>query len=229
MSARTPSRERFPAQVPRPSKRAAGRTDAALTPLNVRAAGVPLDAGTREHVRRRMARQIGKYAPRVERSTVRFEDVNGPRGGQDQLCSIKVVLSALPSVVVQERGSTAREAFDRAAAVAERSVRRAMGRAEMTAKRGRRARGTEESATTAAPDRKAGSASTAARNRKQNIEGMTSALEDSTGTPSRKSTRKSANRSKRDSNLKRRQTRKVTSSKERARRNLATTRRGGTD
>jgi hypothetical protein len=68
--------------------------------------------------------------------------------------------------------------------------------------------------------RKAGGGSTARRNTKQNLAGLTSALEDSAqDRPSRKSTRRSANRAKRDSNLNRRQTRKVSAPKQRARRN----------
>ncbi|CAN5724282.1 hypothetical protein BH11MYX4_BH11MYX4_65690 [soil metagenome] len=71
-----------------------------------------------------------------------------------------------------------------------------------------------------ATDRKAGGTSTAARNRSKRAGHKAgAALEDSAkARPSRKSTRKSANRSKRDSNLARRATRKTTSPKARARR-----------
>lgn len=75
-----------------------------------------------------------------------------------------------------------------------------------------------------ATDRKAGKGgSTADRNRSKKAAGKAgAALEGSaTGRPSRKSTRKSANRSKRDSNLARRATRKTTSPKARARRSIA--------
>lgn len=57
-----------------------------------------------------------------------------------------------------------------------------------------------------ATDRRAGGVSTAARNTKQNVAGLTNALEDSTRErPSRVSTRRSTNRVKRDANLKLRQ------------------------
>jgi hypothetical protein len=68
-----------------------------------------------------------------------------------------------------------------------------------------------------ATDRKAGAGSSAARNLKKN--GSTKAavaLEDSREQPSRKSTRRSANRSKPSSNLTRRQKRRVRSPKARA-------------
>jgi hypothetical protein len=71
-----------------------------------------------------------------------------------------------------------------------------------------------------ATDRKAGSSSTAERNRSKRAAGKAGArLEDSaSGRPSRKSTRKSANRTKRTTNLQRRQTRRVASPKARAKR-----------
>ena len=70
---------------------------------------------------------------------------------------------------------------------------------------------------TSATDRKAGAGSSAARNRK--TAGTTKAafeLEDSKGQPSRKSTRGAANRIKQNSNLTRRQKRRVASPKARA-------------
>ena len=74
---------------------------------------------------------------------------------------------------------------------------------------------------TAAPgvsetDRKAGGGSSAARNTKLRLARMGYTLEDSAGKPSRKSTRKSANRAKSGSKLARRQKRKIRSPKARA-------------
>ena len=86
-------REPLPAQVPRPVKRTAGRTAARLTPANIRVDGVRLDEQDRAYIRRRLGEKLGKYASSIERVTVRVRDVNGPRGGIDLLCRIKVVLS----------------------------------------------------------------------------------------------------------------------------------------
>jgi hypothetical protein len=240
--------------IPRPQKRTAGRTRASETPVAIRAIGARLDDDTREHVRRRLGRALGKHALHVERVTVRVRDVNGPRGGVDQLCSVKVVLSGRPSVVAEERGRTPRLAFDRAAAVAERAVRRSLERAGLRAPRGKQAKGgagrSEAGAAparaasqgpedgsligrrvgrseerlrrvaarpekerrdawvdtaqpgTSASDRKVGAGSTARRNTKLDRSGMTSMLEDSAqDRPSRKSTRRSTGRARRDTGL----------------------------
>ena len=72
--------------------------------------------------------KLGKFASSIERVSVRIEDVNGPRGGVDQACRIKVVLSGLPSVIFESRDASLRNAVDAALAGAERTVRRALQR-----------------------------------------------------------------------------------------------------
>ena len=86
-------REPLADQVPRPVKRTAGRAPAPLTPANIRVDGVRLNVEDRAYIRRRLGEKLGKYSSSIERVTVRVRDVNGPRGGIDLLCRIKVVLS----------------------------------------------------------------------------------------------------------------------------------------
>lgn len=114
------------ARLPRAAKRALGRADAALTPANIRAMGVDLGEDEREYIRRKLGRRLGKYATSIERITVRLSDVNGPRGGIDMACRIKVVISGLPSVVFDAQGASAISAFDGALAGTARAVRRAL-------------------------------------------------------------------------------------------------------
>ncbi len=121
-------REPMAAQLPRATKRTAGRTEAPMVPVAIRAIGVDVDDDTREYVRRKLGRKLGKFATRIERVSVRLRDVNGPRGGVDHQCQVKVVLSKLPSVVVEEQRETVRAAIDAALSGATRSVSRAIGR-----------------------------------------------------------------------------------------------------
>ena len=240
--------EKFPASRPRSRKRSAGRTDADGTPLAIRAKGMTVSNETDRHVRKRISSALDRYADRIERLTVRFEDVNGPRGGVDIVCRAKVVLSNLPSVIVEERGATDREAFARVASSLVRAVRKTLDRdpkarksTRKTALRGARLphgegpdsgsvigrrvgrsevnleaaldrpekRRRDQPVDTAAPgtsasDRKAGYGSTARRNTKGQSSSATATLEDSSNDrPTRKSTRKSANRAKSGTNLER--------------------------
>jgi ribosome-associated translation inhibitor RaiA len=72
--------------------------------------------------------RFGKFASSIERITVRLSDVNGPKRGRDQICQIKVVLSGLPSIVVEERDSALQRAIDRAMQSASLAVRRSVQR-----------------------------------------------------------------------------------------------------
>ena len=83
----------------------------------------------------------GKFAPSVERVSVRIDDVNGPRGGVDKRCRIQIVLSGLPSVLVEERSNFLQGAMDAALARAERGVRKALQRRRMKPRRTREQRG----------------------------------------------------------------------------------------
>ena len=115
-------------RIPRPVKRAAGRTTASLTPANIRVDGLGLDDDDRAYIRRRLGEKLGKYAASIERVTVRLRDVNGPRGGVDVRCRIKVTLSGYPSVVAEHHATTLRPALTRALAGAERAVGSALKR-----------------------------------------------------------------------------------------------------
>ena len=121
----------LPESVPRPVKRNAGRTAAPSTPANIRVDGVSLDDEHRAYIRRRLGEKLGKYASSIERVTVRVRDVNGPRGGVDLLCRIKVVLSGLPSVVVEHQAALVQPALTHALAAVERAVRRTLQRRRM--------------------------------------------------------------------------------------------------
>jgi ribosome-associated translation inhibitor RaiA len=126
---RAAKRAPFAKKVPRSRKVLAGRAPAAGTPLAVRTAGVDASKDFKQRVREKMGLRLGKFARHIERVTVRFEDVNGPRGGVDSLCRVKVVMSGVPSVVVEETAADPMRAFDRASQRAERAVRSGLERA----------------------------------------------------------------------------------------------------
>lgn len=277
MAHRRGNRAPFGRSTARAAKKAAGSTAATETPLSIRTSGLDVGDEMRDRTRSKMGAKLGKFAERIERLTVRFEDINGPRGGVDTVCRVKVVLSGLDAVVFETRADDAPSAMQKAAAGIERAVRRTLGRAgggtrasttrrkaiepqsrttAATASRrggpkpaagsliGRRVGRNQDNVDAAlerpekerrdqpvdtaqpgvsATDRRAGGGSTARRNSKGNDAGFTSTLEDSVqDRPSRKSTRKSANRGMQDSNLRLRETRRVTSPAARAARSAAT-------
>src|SRR5688572_13285109 len=118
-------------RVPRALKRAGDRTRSQGIPANIRVDGLSLDESDREYIRRRLGEKLGRHARSVERVSVRLRDINGPRGGVDVRCRIKVVVSGLPSVVVEQQAATFRPALTGALAGAERAVRRTLQRRRM--------------------------------------------------------------------------------------------------
>jgi len=212
---RSTKRSPFVRTVARTERREAGRTGASKTPLSLRASRVSVDPDFVERVERRLGLRLGKFAVHIERLTVRFEDVNGPRGGRDVACRIKVVISGLPSVVVTELARNAPEAFNRADGRVERAVRKALGRARdrgaLSAARPRRV-----STAGARSTRTSGAApSKAPRNFTRRPRKATAALEETAprSRPSRKSTRGSSNRAKHGNKLARREQRRLASPK----------------
>lgn len=106
--------------------RISGDTGPSGIPLEIRSGGIDIEPALRGWIYERIDRQLGKFAPQIERVDVRFGDENGPRGGEDKCCLVHVILSKLPPVIVEVRGGTEREAFDLAAGKAERATRRNM-------------------------------------------------------------------------------------------------------
>ena len=107
------------------------------TPISIRAS-IPLAPGFEERIRTQLANRVGHEAQSIERATVRFEDANGPKGGVDTVCRIKLVVTDRPTVLVEKRDTSAGRAFAHAA----RAVGVAMARSEdkHSLRNGRRAR-----------------------------------------------------------------------------------------
>lgn len=124
-------REPLAAEVSKASKPTLGRTVAPLVPAHIRAFGVEVDDDTRHYIRRKLGMKLGKFAMAIERVSVRLRDVNGPRGGVDRQCQVKVVVSGLPSVVVEAQDAVLEAAIDEAIAAAARGVRRSLQRRRM--------------------------------------------------------------------------------------------------
>jgi len=99
--------------------------------------GVALDDDDHALIRRKLGMKLGKFATSIERVSIRVTDTNGPRGGVDQVCNVKVVLSGLPSVVVERRHAAVHAAIDVALRATEQAVRRSVRRRRMKPLRGR--------------------------------------------------------------------------------------------
>jgi ribosome-associated translation inhibitor RaiA len=117
-----------PARAPAAARVGGRRTLPAKVPIYIYAGRTRVDAEEKDYLRDKLARRLGKFATAVHRVSVRLEDVNGPRGGVDQRCRIKVTLRGRPTAIVEAHQPSLRAAMDRAVAMAETAVRRAVPR-----------------------------------------------------------------------------------------------------
>ena len=112
-------------------KQKSGRAGARVVPAHIRVFGIRLSEEKRMRIRQELGKKLGKFACAIQRVSVRVKDVNGPRGGIDQLCRIKVVLSNLPSLVFEKQDASLDAAIEGALDGAERAVRRTLQRRRM--------------------------------------------------------------------------------------------------
>jgi len=232
------ARARFPKGSSKAGKASTGRTTLQNTPVTIRSKEKLGDVFER-NVRTQLASRVGHAAGVIGRITVRFDDVNGPKGGIDWVCRIKGTMPGQPSIVVEKQAASPAVAFGRAVSAFGTAVDRTRGKRGLTTGRkvrttaaprsrpaaraarargeliGRRVgRGPEALARalarpekknraayvdTAKPgvsasDRRAGGNATARRNTLARTTRATATLEDSRTRPSRKTTRRSANR-----------------------------------
>lgn len=71
----------------------------------------PLGAGFQALIASRITSLLRGIDSRMERVAVRFEDLNGPKGGDDTACRIQVALSGQPPLVVEARAEGEAHAF----------------------------------------------------------------------------------------------------------------------
>jgi ribosomal subunit interface protein len=76
----------------------------------------------RQYVDRRLGLALDRFDHRIERVQVRLEDVNGPRGGVDKHCRIRVVGRPSWRIQAEGTGTSFYDAIDAATARARRSI-----------------------------------------------------------------------------------------------------------
>ena len=96
--------------------------------IDIQALGFDLTPALRAHTERRIHFALGWATTQVSRLCVRLSDLNGPRGGEDKRCQMRISLAEAPEVVIEDTQADLYEAIDRAAERAGRTVGRRLER-----------------------------------------------------------------------------------------------------
>ena len=92
--------------------------------IDTRAIGFPLTDAILRHVEARVDAALGPFSRWVLKVTVRLEDVNANRGGDDKRCSMVVALRRHGVEIAEATNADLYTAVDEAASRIRRSVRR---------------------------------------------------------------------------------------------------------
>jgi hypothetical protein len=194
-------------------KRARGRTLIADTPI-VTHTRIGLSEVTRTSIEERLRRALAPFGTRISRAAIRLEDLNGPRGGVDLCCSVEVLFDGGNRVRIVQRAAEVLEAVRRIIPRVARSVRQYVGRTGHRTPRPTQRPPEQTEASSGTPPARTNPRSQ--HDGRQNDTGMSYALEDSRGKPSRKSTRASSNHIKAATQLTQRTRRKLQAPQTRA-------------
>lgn len=105
--------------------------------LDIHGTNVKPSPALQEHVERRLGFALDRLAHRVRRAEVRVTDVNGPSGGPDKQCHVRVQLEPRGQVLVAERHADLYHAVDRVAKRLKRVVAQEVSRRRTVRRRAR--------------------------------------------------------------------------------------------
>lgn len=94
----------------------------------IQARGFDLSAGLREHVDRRLRFALDWAYYHVSRISVILSDINGPRGGEDKCCRIRLAAPGAVDVVIEDIQADLYVAIDRAIDRSGRTLARRVAR-----------------------------------------------------------------------------------------------------
>jgi hypothetical protein len=97
--------------------------------INLRSLGIPLSDDLEALVERRVRYGLTRFAESVHEVHVTLDDLNGPRGGLDKVCRMRVRTGRRRLCIVEQRASSIEAAVSSAAARAARAVARELAHA----------------------------------------------------------------------------------------------------
>ena len=104
--------------------------------LMIYARKVTMSQTLQDYIERRLGFALGRFGNRIDRVTVRLEDLNGPRGGVDKRCRIEACVVRSGKLQVEVMDAEIEPAVDRAADRIARRVNNDLDRSREHRRRG---------------------------------------------------------------------------------------------
>ncbi len=96
--------------------------------IHIRAKGFELTDGLREHAERRLSFAFDWAGHEIRKVFLSFSDINGPRGGNDKRCQLRIPLPRIRDVIIEDTAPDLYQALDRAVDRASRTLERRLSR-----------------------------------------------------------------------------------------------------
>lgn len=96
--------------------------------IDIQARNFELTDALANHIQRRLDFALSPRYEQIQQIQVRLSDINGPRGGEDKCCHVRIVLPRLQDIVVEDTELDMYVAINRAIDRAGRSVSRRLSR-----------------------------------------------------------------------------------------------------
>ncbi|MCG6860980.1 MAG: HPF/RaiA family ribosome-associated protein [Chromatiaceae bacterium] len=96
--------------------------------IDIETSDFPVTEALRDHAERQLLFALTCCGEHIRRVVMRLSDVNGPRGGPDKRCRLRLKLAGLPDLVVEDTQTDLYVAIDRATDRTGRTLVRKIGR-----------------------------------------------------------------------------------------------------
>lgn len=96
--------------------------------IDVKASGFPLTRALVDYAERRLRFALTRHSDRISRVALVMGDSNGPRGGVDKFCRIRILLKGSPETLIEDTGSDLYSVIDRAVERAGQNVAKRVDR-----------------------------------------------------------------------------------------------------
>lgn len=101
--------------------------------LTIRTRHLELTPETSEEIRQRLYTAFARISPWIRAADVTIADINGPKGGADKQCRMRIRGRSIPGIVVEHVGVETLATIATAAERAEQAVLRKLARRRMFA------------------------------------------------------------------------------------------------